>query len=78
MVRVRPLVGNSISEELISKHGGFVGRNRRYKAVSIVHPVVGAPVETANFDASRVTTIAIGHWVHDSYTAFLAPLPGHL
>jgi FSR family fosmidomycin resistance protein-like MFS transporter len=45
-----------------------------YKAVSIVHPVVGAPVETAVFDAGRVTTIAIGHWVHDSYTAFLAPL----
>jgi len=36
--------------------------------------VAGAPVETADFETGRVVTIAIGHWVHDSYTAFLAPL----
>lgn len=26
------------------------------------------------FHAARVVTIALGHWVHDSYTAFLAPM----
>ncbi len=30
--------------------------------------------ESARFDAGRVGTIAAGHGIHDSYTAFLAPL----
>lgn len=28
----------------------------------------------SSFEAGRVGTIAVGHWVHDSYTAFLAPM----
>jgi FSR family fosmidomycin resistance protein-like MFS transporter len=30
--------------------------------------------EASGFEGGRVSTIAAGHWVHDSYTAFLAPL----
>ncbi len=30
--------------------------------------------DSEGFQASRVVTISFGHWVHDTYTAFLAPL----
>jgi MFS transporter, FSR family, fosmidomycin resistance protein len=30
--------------------------------------------EGSGFEAGRVGTIAVGHWVHDTYTAFLAPM----
>ena len=30
--------------------------------------------EATGFETGRVATIAAGHWVHDSYTAFLAPM----
>ncbi len=32
------------------------------------------PDESARFEAGRVGTIAVSHGIHDSYTAFLAPL----
>lgn len=32
------------------------------------------PAETEQFQTERVTTIAVGHAVHDTYTAFLPPL----
>jgi MFS transporter, FSR family, fosmidomycin resistance protein len=42
-----------------------------------VTPEGAAPApadEVAGFQGGRVSTIAISHWVHDSYTAFLAPM----
>lgn len=30
--------------------------------------------ETSGFEGGRVATIAASHWIHDSYTAFLAPM----
>ncbi len=35
---------------------------------------VAAVADQDNFQTGRVATIAAGHWVHDSYTAFLAPM----
>ena len=39
---------------------------------------VAVPVEPAGddagFETGRVATIAVSHWVHDTYTAFLAPM----
>jgi MFS transporter, FSR family, fosmidomycin resistance protein len=44
------------------------------KAVSETEPVGTASLEGEAFETERVLTIAAGHWIHDSYTAFLAPL----
>jgi FSR family fosmidomycin resistance protein-like MFS transporter len=32
------------------------------------------PIETERFHATKVTLVSFGHFVHDTYTAFLAPL----
>lgn len=37
-------------------------------------PTDAAAPEAAGFAAGRVGTIAVAHWIHDSYTAFLAPM----
>jgi FSR family fosmidomycin resistance protein-like MFS transporter len=37
-------------------------------------PVEAAGPAGGEFDARRVSTLAVAHWVHDSYSAFLAPL----
>lgn len=37
-------------------------------------PATSPAAEADHFDTGRVTTIAAGHWIHDSYTAFLAPM----
>ncbi len=37
-------------------------------------PRASAEPVSEKFQAARVITIAAGHWIHDSYTAFLAPL----
>jgi len=35
---------------------------------------IDATRERSDFDGGRVATIAASHWIHDSYTAFLAPM----
>lgn len=35
---------------------------------------IDATREQSNFEGGRVATIAASHWIHDSYTAFLAPM----
>jgi MFS transporter, FSR family, fosmidomycin resistance protein len=37
-------------------------------------PLTNAPTAADKFQATRVATVAAGHWIHDSYTAFLSPL----
>jgi len=37
-------------------------------------PRASAEPAAEKFQAARVITISAGHWIHDSYTAFLAPL----
>jgi FSR family fosmidomycin resistance protein-like MFS transporter len=41
---------------------------------AINSPGASAAASNDTFQAGRVATIAAGHWVHDSYTAFLAPM----
>ena len=49
---------------------------REYPQTAVAAPAAegAAVVDEGSFRAAGVATIAAGHWMHDSYSAFLAPL----
>lgn len=51
---------------------------KNVRSVTEIHPIVtGIPTQADDFQTGRVATIAGGHSVHDTFTAFLPPLLPH-
>ncbi len=59
---------NPHQEKLVSTAG-----NQTETTITSAVPIDMA-AERTGFESGRVATIAASHWVHDSYTAFLAPM----